>query len=298
MAVRFIGVEQKYGGRYLPETKSYAAQTIAHNTLVADETSHFNAKESIAEKFHADKVYSNIQNKIVQVVIAKDDNAYKGIGMNRGVYMIELPDGKKLLVDLFNAASSTEHQYDLPFHYNGNLIWTNIKYKAFTDKQEAIGKKNGYQHLWKEAEASVKDTLVQLTLLNNRTYYTISSLMQGEGMVYFTRLGAHDPNFNLRHEPAMILRKKAADALFVSVTEIHGNFDPVNEFSSGAYSAIKNIKVLQQDADYTVAEILFTDKKLIIAQHNKSTNENQANSAAGFSWTGPVAVYYDGKKIN
>lgn len=297
-AVRFIGVEQKYGGRYLPETKSYAAQTIAHNTLVADETSHFNAKEAVAENFHADKLYSSVKNKTVQVVIAKDDNAYKGIGMKRGVYMIELPDGKKLLADIFSAASSTEHQYDLPFHYNGDLIWTNVKYRPFTDKQETLGKKNGYQHLWKEAEAAVKDSLVQLTLLNNRTYYTISSLVQGEANVFFTRSGANDPNFNLRHEPAMIIRKKAANVLFVNVTEIHGSFDPINEFSSGAYAAVKSITVLQKDADYTIAEIVLNDKKLIIAQHNTNMDEKKSNAAAGFSWTGPVGVFYDGKKIN
>ncbi|RYY65007.1 MAG: heparinase, partial [Chitinophagaceae bacterium] len=297
-AVRFIGVEQKYGGRYLPETKSYAAQTIAHNTLVADETSHFGAKESVAENFHADKVYSNIKNKAVQVVIAKDDNAYKGIAMKRGVYLIDLPDGQKLVADIFNAASAAEHQYDLPFHYNGDLIWSSLKYKAFTDKQEVLGKKNGYQHLWKEAEAAVTDSLVQMTLLNNRTYYTISSLMQGEGMVYFTRLGANDPNFNLRREPAMILRKKAADALFVSITEIHGSFDPINEFSAGAYASVKSIKILQQDAGYTVAEILLNNKKLVIAQHNNSADEKKAHTAAGFSWAGPVGVFYDGKKLN
>ena len=60
-SVRFIGVEQKYGGRYLPENKTYAGQTIAHNTIVMDETSHFNGKESIAENFHSDKLFSDYQ---------------------------------------------------------------------------------------------------------------------------------------------------------------------------------------------------------------------------------------------
>ena len=36
-----VGIKQKYGGRYLPENHTYAAQTIAHNTIVADEISHF-----------------------------------------------------------------------------------------------------------------------------------------------------------------------------------------------------------------------------------------------------------------
>ena len=96
----------------------------------------------------------------------------------------------------------------------------------------------------------------------------------------------------------MILRRKATDALFVNVTEIHGSFDPINEFSLGSYASVKSIRVLLQDANYTVVEIDLNNKKLIIAQHNTNMNEQQSNTAAGFSWTGPVAVLYDGKKIN
>ncbi|MFT3981352.1 MAG: heparinase II/III family protein [Ferruginibacter sp.] len=297
-AVRFIGVEQKYGGRYLPETKSYASQTIAHNTIVADEKSHFDGKESVAENFHSDKLFSSVDNKAVQVVIAKDENAYKGIRLQRGVYMISLPDGKKLIADLFNASSAATHQYDLPFHYNGDLIWTSVPYKAYPAAQEALGKKNGYQHLWKEAEADVKDTLVQLTLLNHKTYYTISSLMQGEGKVFFTRSGAGDPNFNIRHEPAMILRRQDSNAVFINVTEVHGSFDAINEFSSGAYPSVKQIKLLQQDARYTIAEITIDQKKLVIAQSNNDKDNKQSHQAAGFSWAGTVLVMYDNKKIN
>lgn len=212
--------------------------------------------------------------------------------------MIQLPDGKKLLADIFWATSATTHQYDLPFHYNGDLIWTNVKYKPFVSNQEALGKKNGYQHLWKEAEATLKDSIFQLTFLNDKTYYTISSLVQGEADIFFTRSGANDPNFNLRHEPAVIIRKKAADALYVNITEIHGNFDPINEFSTGSYASVKSMRLLQQDSSYTVAEIQLENKKLVIAQNNNNMNEKQANSAAGLSWTGPVAVFYDGKKIN
>src|SRR6185503_8808167 len=76
-AVRFIGVEQKYGGRYLPENKTYAAQTIAHNTIVVDETSHYEANESAAEKFHPEKLFSSIRNPVVLAVAAEEKNAYK-----------------------------------------------------------------------------------------------------------------------------------------------------------------------------------------------------------------------------
>ena len=38
---RFVNIDQKNGGGYLKENTSWAKQTIAHNTLVLDETSHF-----------------------------------------------------------------------------------------------------------------------------------------------------------------------------------------------------------------------------------------------------------------
>ena len=105
-SARFVGVEQKYGGRYLPENKNYAEQTIAHNTIVVDEASNYNAKEGIAEKYHSDKLFSNIDNANVQVVAAKENNAYKNVHLQRTLYMLNLPEGKKLIVDVFNANSA------------------------------------------------------------------------------------------------------------------------------------------------------------------------------------------------
>jgi hypothetical protein len=296
-SVRFIGVEQKYGGRYLPENKTYAGQTIAHNTLVMDETSHFNGKESIAEKFHSDKLFSSFTNPAVQVVSAKEDNAYSNTHMQRTLYMMQLPGGKKMITDIFNVRSDAEHQYDLPFQYNGSLINTSVKYKAYTSSMETLGKKNGYQFLWKEASATAADTTVQFTFLNERTYYTISTLIRDTAQLFFTRTGANDPDFNLRHEPAFIIRKKGKDQSFISLIEIHGNFDPIDEFSSNAYPAVKQIKLLQNDNDYTVTEIMITGKKLIIAQCNNNTDTKQVHTAQGISWTGPFTVLFDGKKL-
>ena len=96
----------------------------------------------------------------------------------------------------------------------------------------------------------------------------------------------------------MILRRQDSNAVFINVTEIHGSFDPINEFSSGAYPSVKQIKVLQQDARYTIAEITIDQKKLVIAQRNNDKDSKQSNQAAGFSWAGPVLVMYDNKKIN
>jgi oligo-alginate lyase len=299
-SVRFIGVEQKYGGRYLPENKTYAEQTIAHNTIVVDEATQYNGKEAESEKHHSDKLFSDISNPDVQVVAAKEDNAYAGVHLQRNIYMLQLPGGKKFIADIFNANSAEEHQYDLPFQYNGTVISTSFKYDANTKKQEVLGKKNGYQFLWKEAEASVKDSLVQFTFLNKNTYYSISSAPDAGGAsLFFTRTGANDPDFNLRSEPAFIIRKKGKDEAFVNMIEIHGNFDPVAEFSSGSYSSVRSIRILQNDVQYTVAEIMINDKKLLITQCNNDVKKTQQHSVTvngnALVWTGPYSVTYDGK---
>src|SRR3546814_3226669 len=49
-AARFLNVEAKHGGRYLPENDSWASATIAHNTLVVDEQSHFAGDWKAGEK--------------------------------------------------------------------------------------------------------------------------------------------------------------------------------------------------------------------------------------------------------
>ncbi|RYG27542.1 MAG: heparinase, partial [Chitinophagaceae bacterium] len=282
-SARFVGVEQKYGGRYLPENDKYASQTIAHNTIVVDESSHFDGKEKEAEKFPAKKLFSEIGREAVQVVAASTDDAYKGTHLQRTVYLLKLPGGKKLVADIFSARSAEEHQYDLPFQYKGQLISTSFTYKAATTKLEPLGKRNGYQYLWKEAEAHVADTLAQFTFLNGQTYYSISALVQDSASLLMTRMGANDPNFNLRREPAFIIRKKGKDQTFVNIIEVHGKMDPVVEISSQSYPSVQQIKLLQQDDDFTIVVVTLAGKELIIAQCNKNfaPNEKHAFSKEG-----------------
>ncbi|MES2775287.1 MAG: alginate lyase family protein [Bacteroidota bacterium] len=301
-SARFVGVEQKYGGRYLPENTTYASQTIAHNTIVVDETSHFNGNEKTAEKYHADKLFSATSNPAVQVVAAKEENAYSGVHLQRTLYMLEIPGGKKIVVDIFNALSADEHQYDLPFQYSGQFINSSFKYEPATKKQETLGKKNGYQFLWQEAEGKAADTTVQFTFLNGGTYYSVSSLIEGQAELFFTRTGANDPNFNLRHEPAFIIRKKGKDQSFVNVMEIHGKYDAIAEFSSNSYPSVTSIKLLQNDATFSVAEIIISGKKMLIAQCNKDFDATSkhivSHEGKNLEWTGPYVVLYDNKKLN
>jgi hypothetical protein len=301
-AARFIGIEQKYGGRYLPESKSYAAQTIAHNTVVVDETSHYNGKEEVSQLYHPEKLFSNSSIGKVQVVSAIDDKAYSDVTMHRTLWLLQLPDAEKpLTVDFFRLLSSKQHQYDLPFQYLGTVINTSFKYQAFTNNQTTLGTKSGYQFLWKEASAKASNGLTQFTFLNNKAYYTISSNTDDSTNLYFTRLGANDPNFNLRRNPAYIIRKKGTNQTFVNVVEIHGKYDTNNEVSISAYPKVEEIKVLCDDADYLIAQIKINGKLLLVAQANKNTTTSTAHtvklSGSELHWVGPYTVIYNNQTL-
>ena len=94
----------------------------------------------------------------------------------------------------------------------------------------------------------------------------------------------------------MIIRKNGKNQAFINVIEIHGNYDPINEFSTNSYPALQQIKLLQNDPAYTNVEITYHGKKLQIAQCNNNTGAQAAHVARGIRWTGPFIVLFDGKK--
>ena len=45
-------------------------------------------------------------------------------------------------------------------------------------------------------------------------------------------IGANDPEFNLRNEQTLIIRKKnTKNTVFASIIESHGTYDPVSELA-------------------------------------------------------------------
>ena len=301
-ASRFINIEQKWGGRYLPETKSYTQQSIAHNTVTVDETSHFNGIESVSEKYHPVPLYQVVGNMPVQASAALDTNAYKDVQMHRGVYLITLPGATKpLLVDFFRTISNNTHQYDLPFNYIGNVISTNFKYTTHSNNLQTLGNKNGYQHIWKEASANVKMPLAQFTFLNNQTFYTISSYVKDSAQLFFTRTGANDPNFNLRREPSYITRTRAKNMFAINVLELHGNFNPISEITTNSYATVTSVLPVIDTEAYSGAQITVAGKQLLVFQSNKifdsKTPHQLVVGGVTYSWVGPFAVYFDNKKL-
>jgi len=301
-AVRFIGIEQKWGGRYLTENKTYAHQTIAHNTIVVDEKSHFNGSEEESSKYHPNELFTSLGNNKVQVVSVIDTNAYKDIQLHRSIYMIQLSESSKpLIVDLFRTKGAEAHQYDLPYQYTGDFIAASFKYKSFNNSQKTLGTKNGYQHIWKEAEAVSSTPISQFTFLNHSRYYTISSLTEDSTHLFFTRVGANDPNFNLRRYAGFIIRKQAISPTFLNVIELHGNFNANMELSTNAYPSVKGMELLQNDDDFSIAKIKMDNKFLVIIQYNKASTPQTKHSVniqgKSIEFQGNYTVIWDDKVL-
>lgn len=294
-AARFINIEQKFGGRYLPENKTFGLQTVGHNTLVVDEKSHFNGKQEISEKFHPEKYFFNSTKPDFQYMSAKDKDAYPGVLMHRTMALVNDKNlYRPVVIDIFKVNSEKEHQYDLPFYYMGHFISANFDYRPFATERKILGQKNGYQHLWKEAEGNPKDGAV-ITWWNKKRFYSLINSADSSAQILFARIGGSDPNFNLRNEPAIIIRKTAKDYTFASVIEPHGIFDPTLEFTKDSYSTIEKVSIVFDDDNYTIVKI--SGKKsikwtLMISNNNSDENKNHSVEFAGekYSWRGPIFI--------
>lgn len=253
---RFVNIEQKGGGNYLKENTTWAKQTIAHNTIVQNETSHFGGDFETGSKYSSEKYLFDVSNPKVQIISANENNAYPGTTMQRTMALIQEEGFEKpFLLDIIQLNSKTANQYDLPFYYFGQIMSANFAYET-PKTLEPFGKANGYQHLWKEGSANLSIDNPKISWLNEGSFYTLTSVNQPNDEFFLVRIGANDPNFNLRKEPGIIFRKKNAQkATFVSVLETHGNYNKVTESATNSYSNVALLKVVYEDQNYIGVEI-------------------------------------------
>ncbi|MEM9686095.1 MAG: alginate lyase family protein [Bacteroidota bacterium] len=294
---RFVNIEQKNGGGYLKENTTWAKQTIAHNTVVQNETSHFGGDFGTGSKHHSEKHVFDVSHPSIQIVSAKEKNAYPGTLLHRTMVLVnDESSGKPYVVDVFRIHSEQENNYDLPYYYLGQLIDTNFDYSV-SKTLSPLGTSNGYQHLWKEGHGTARNENTRITWLSNQHFYTLTTATSEKDMLIFARLGAHDPEFNLRRDPAFMIRKnKHKNALFVSVIEAHGSYDPVREMVSNAFGNIAQVKIAYHDNAYTA--ITIEDKKGIVRifilsnTDATATQKHQINiNDKDYYWTGPY--YFD-----
>lgn len=295
-AARWVNIDQKGGGRYLKENNTWAKQSIAHNTVVVNETSHYNGDIRIGEKYHPDLFYFHGEGN-VQVVSAKSLHAYPDTELHRTMVLVKDEHFRHpILIDVFRANSNTPSQFDLPVWFQGHLLQTNVEYESGLNALAPLGDGHGYQHVWKEAIGNAAGENAHINWFSNQKFYSmISVVAPGDDMI-FARLGANDPNFNLRHDPAFIIRKKdKKKATFVSIIEPHGAYNPVTELSEQPFTSLEKVSVLQDDEQYTV--IQFSNKAgkswiLCLANTNASSEANHQLEIEGgsYSWQGPFSL--------
>ncbi len=292
---RFVNIEQKNGGGYLRENNTWAKQSIAHNTIIQDEISHFNGQFEIGSAYHSEKYLFDISNPKLQIISAKEDNAYPNTKLHRTVVMLEDGDfDNPLLIDMIKVVSDTVHQYDIPFYYFGQLITTNFDYKTPNQLQK-LGHKNGYQHLWLEGKSiSKQKNTAQVTWVSKNIFYTLSSANAANSEIVLARIGASDPNFNLRRDPALLVRKsKIKKDVFIHSIESHGHYNPVTEIATKSSSNIKEIKKIVLENENYIGWSIVTRKSsnhmfiLCTSDSNKDTRHTIKLKGKPIQWKGP-----------
>ncbi|CDT88622.1 Conserved hypothetical protein [Vibrio coralliirubri] len=296
---RWVNVEPKFGGRYLDENKSYARQTIAHNAVTIDEKCQNNFDVERADAVHGLPHFFKVEDEQINGMSAFANDHYEGFDMQRSVFMLNLEELESpLLLDLYRLDSKKggegEHQYDYSHQYQGQVIRTNFEYQA-NKELNTLGEDFGYQHLWNVASGEVKGT-AQVSWLQNNTYYTwLGATSNDNAEVIFTRTGANDPSFNLRSEPAFILRSKGETTLFASVVETHGYFNEEFEQSVNARGVVKDIKVVAHTNIGSVVEITTEKSNVTVMISNQlgatdNTEHKVELNGKVYSWTGFYSV--------
>lgn len=294
-SARFLNVEQKDGGRYLRENTSFAKQTIAHNTVTVDERSNYGGSYDTAENQHAERGFFTATDPDLQVMSAVDRTAYPGVIMQRTIALVRdrrLPF--PVVLDVYRLESAQAHRYDYPFYYAGQFLQTNVKLAVHATQRPVLGEKAGYQHLWVAADGTAAGP-VRFTWMNGDRYYTLISAAEPSTKVSFLEVGANDPEFNLRHETAILLRADARTThAFASVIEPHGRWDGVKEQTSGGEATIRSVQVLASGPEGTAVRIQGEgglEWTLLVAPTSGGDGRHQLTAAdKTYTWDGNVAL--------
>ncbi|MEL7002235.1 MAG: heparinase II/III family protein [Bacteroidota bacterium] len=292
-SARWVNIEHKDGGGYLKENTSWAKQTIAHNTLVIDKDSHFDGNVKDADKTSGTPYLFKTNNDKMQVVSAKELNAYPGIEMLRTMAIVDIDALENpLVIDLFSIQAPEGTRYDLPLYYKGELMSSNQKFQTNNDLTP-MGKESGYQHLWKEAQTKLEGDVFSMTWFNNKKFYTITSTIEQNDEALLTRIGANDPNFNLRRDPGLIHRRTGGNTVFANMYEMHGKYNYSDEIPINAFSSITSVKILHQSANYTMMafELKNGDSYEFAVSQNDTRKDKTHSLQIGterLEWKGPI----------
>ncbi len=295
-SARWVNIEQKDGGGYLKENNTWAKQTIAHNTVVVDRTTQFKRDVQTAEDNPGTPYLFDVSDPNLQVVSAKEDKAYPGKEMQRTMAMIVLPDVEnEIIIDLFRIENEGSSTYELPFYNRGHLMNTSFEYEI-NKSLPVMGQKYGYEHLWEEANGELDGDGSQITWFNGTHFYSLTSSTEKGDKGIFGRIGANDPNFNLRRDPVFIYRREnTGSTLFANVIEIHGKYDPSDEIPHNLFSSVAQISVLTDTKEYSAVQFELTNQRTYVFCISNQDTEGQSVHSLELQenvveWVGPFTL--------
>ena len=301
-AVRWVNVDQKGGGRYLPENNTFGKQSIAHNTIVVNQGSHYEGSVKNAEKSNPALFYSNFENEDHKIISANEDNAYQGVEMQKTLLLIDDQElSGSVMIDISNVSADNTATVEIPLWYLGQKMQTSFDCKKNLKQLEPIGDDNGYEHIWKESSCIIDEDNFNFNWFGKNRFYTLHSTSQSGDEIIMGRAGANDPTFNLRSDPVLIHRRNGVKkSTFINLIEAHGSYDRNTEVPIAPYSTIKSIDLIDSSEDYTIftfsseqsqwnVMISNRDKKSE-AMHSVTVNEKQYN------WTGFYKITKTKKK--
>jgi hypothetical protein len=292
-AARFLNIVAKDGGKYLLENESWAKQTVAHNTLVVDERSHFDFDEALGEANPARQLHFEAGTDF-SVSVGEIATAYPGVTMTRALAKVSIAGLERpVVVDLLRVRSRQVHQYDLPLHYAGHIVRVGAPLKSFVAERPVLGKAHGYEHIWVDATATPEPETAFLTWQLADRFYTWRWAPIAGSQMMLAESGANDPKFNLRREPMVIQRATGqGDALFAGVLESHGRYDGAAEQTTASDSQIRTIIAESQGtADVMIIEALNGARVAVAVAHDADQTKTHSVKIAGeqITWTGPAA---------
>lgn len=263
---RFPGLSLKNNGMYTPMNRSYAMTTVGHNTLVIDGRSQFEGVTPYALP-HSPRILAfDGGGTEVQYMGALDSTAYPGIRFERWTALISLPSLEKPFVaDVIIAESDSLHDFDLPFHHQGQMMRLSVPYQYSAGVMEPLGDGYGYQHLLVEAKAHGVDGMISYTWLQGTRFHTVSTAADSDTEVMLLRAGANDPDFILDRHPVFMVREKGKKKhVFASCIETHGHYDSSSESSSNVLSSCRGIEVSDISDGSVRVKFVFPEEETVV----------------------------------
>ena len=293
-AARFLNIEAKLGGRYLPENESWAKQTVAHNTLVVDETSHFGADEDLGEATPTRQLAWSGEGP-TRYSIAEIEGAYDDMTFRRAMLLFTVEGlSNPLVLDLLTARGDEAHRYDLPVHFRGHVIDSDLDLERNVAERPVLGMANGYQHLWVDGEAAAESG-GRLTWMQGSRFYSLHMRPPEGAQVLMVESGANDPEFNLRREQAVIQRvDDVRDPAFLSLLEPHGEYDASAETVVASASRVRDLRLERHEGADLIAIELIDGRAITVAiAHDPSVAAKHTLSEGGesYAWTGPIGRF-------